>query len=95
MFLPLFIVEIKSVFNCVLLITGSDMSIDDRSFVMQAVTIMDIPSSLVFFYPQLIPLHDIDVDSNELPSSIRCTSDKIRDDGVYLLGEYTSKQVCR
>lgn len=64
---------------------GSDMTIDDRSFIIQAVTIMDIPSSVVFFYPRLVPLCEIDVDSTELPSAIRCTSDKIRDDGVYLL----------
>jgi len=49
---------------------------------------MDIPSSVVYFYPQLIPLHEIDVDSSEDPPAIRCTSDKIRDDGVYLLGEF-------
>jgi protein transport protein SEC24 len=55
---------------------------------MQAVTIMDIPSSVVFFYPRLIPLHDIDVHSAELPSPIRCTSDKMLDVGVYLLGEF-------
>ncbi|KAJ4426456.1 hypothetical protein ANN_27270 [Periplaneta americana] len=76
--------------NCILksdaISGGSDMTVDDRSFVMQAVTVMDIPSSVVFFYPRLIPLHEIDVNSNELPSPIRCTSDKIRDDGVYLLG---------
>lgn len=64
------------------------MTIDDRSFIMQAVTIMDIPSSVVFFYPRLVPLHEIDVDSTELPTAIRCTSEKIRDDGVYLLGEF-------
>ena len=65
------------------------MTIDDRSFVMQAVTIMDIPTSVVFFYPRLVPLHEIDVNSEELPCPIRCTSDKMRDDGVYLLGELT------
>jgi protein transport protein SEC24 len=64
------------------------MTVDDRSFIMQAVTIMDIPSSVVFFYPRLVPLHEIDVNSTELPTAIRCTSDKIRDDGVYLLGEF-------
>ncbi|XP_067008422.2 protein transport protein Sec24C [Anabrus simplex] len=75
--------------NCILksdaISGGSDMTIDDRSFVMQVVMIMDIPSSVVFFYPRLIPLHDIDVDSDEIPPPIRCSSDKIRDDGVYLL----------
>jgi len=64
------------------------MTIDDRSFVMQAVTIMDIPSSVAYFYPRLVPLHEIDVDSSDDPPAIRCTSDKIRDDGVYLLGEF-------
>ncbi|XP_021928242.1 protein transport protein Sec24C-like isoform X2 [Zootermopsis nevadensis] len=80
-FLPLYV-------YCILksdVVSGSDMTIDDRSFLMQAVTIMDIPSSVEFFYPRLIPLHDIDVDSDELPSSIPCSSDKIRNDGVYLL----------
>nr|CAD7267687.1 unnamed protein product [Timema shepardi] len=61
------------------------MTIDDRWFAMQAITIMDVPSSVVYFYPRLIPLHDIDVDSNEIPSPIRCSSEKLRDDGVYLL----------
>lgn len=64
------------------------MTVDDRSFIMQAVTIMDIPSSVVFFYPRVIPLHEIHVDSTELPNAIRCTSDKLWDDGVYLLGEF-------
>ncbi|XP_049838119.1 protein transport protein Sec24C isoform X1 [Schistocerca gregaria] len=80
--LPLYI-------NCVLksdaVSGGSDMTLDDRSFAMQAVTIMDIPSSVVYFYPRLLPLHDIDVNSDDFPSPIRCSSDKIRDDGVYLL----------
>lgn len=75
--------------NCILksdaVSGGSDMTIDDRSFVMQVVTLMDIPSSVVYFYPRLVPLHEIDVDSSEDPPAIRCTSDKIRDDGVYLL----------
>ncbi|GFG34509.1 hypothetical protein Cfor_07724 [Coptotermes formosanus] len=75
--------------NCILksdaVSGGSDMTIDDRLFVMQAVTVMDIPSSVVYFYPRLVPLHEIDVDSSEDPPAIRCTSDKIRDDGVYLL----------
>ncbi|GLG96873.1 Protein transport protein Sec24C [Gryllus bimaculatus] len=75
--------------NCILksdaVSGGSDMTIDDRSFVMQAVSIMDLPSSVVYFYPRLIPLHDIDVDSSDIPAPIRCTADKIRDEGVYLL----------
>ncbi|XP_071455652.1 protein transport protein Sec24C [Hetaerina americana] len=66
---------------------GSDLTIDDRSFVMQAVMLMDVPSSVVYFYPRLIPLHDLISDPNgsELPQPMRCLAEKMRDDGVYVL----------
>lgn len=80
--------------NCLLksdaLSGGSDMTIDDRSFSMQAVMIMDIPTSVNYFYPRLIPLHDLDP-SNEpdtLPSPIRCTIEKMNEQGVYILGKH-------
>ncbi|XP_063217274.1 protein transport protein Sec24C [Bacillus rossius redtenbacheri] len=80
--LPLYI-------NCILksdaISGGSDMTIDDRWFVMQALSIMDIPSSVAYFYPRLLPLLDVDPGSDEIPSPIRCSSDKLTDDGVYLL----------
>lgn len=65
------------------------MTIDDRAFVMQAVMTMDVPSSLAYFYPRLIPLHDInpDQESLEIPSPIRCTIEKMSDQGVYVLGK--------
>lgn len=64
------------------------MTIDDRSFVMQAVTIMDIPTSVVYFYPRLIPLHEMpNIENPEIPNSIRCTVEKMTDSGVYLLGK--------
>ncbi|KAF4523588.1 hypothetical protein B566_EDAN014336 [Ephemera danica] len=75
--------------NCILksdaLAGGSEMTLDDRTFTMCAVTTMDIPTSVVYFYPRLLPLHDLDPASMELPAPIRCSSDKLRDDGVYLL----------
>ncbi|XP_054266552.1 protein transport protein Sec24C isoform X2 [Macrosteles quadrilineatus] len=64
---------------------GSDMTIDDRSFAMYAVNIMDIPNSVAYFYPRLIPLHDIDTESSDIPLPIRCSAEKLRDDGAYLL----------
>lgn len=64
------------------------MTIDDRSFIMQAVTIMDVPSSVVYFYPRVLPVHDIDPNSDELfPSPIRCSIEKLRDDGAYIVGK--------
>lgn len=64
------------------------MTLDDRSFVMQCVNIMDIPTSVVYFYPRLIPLHEIQngTETPEIPNPIRCTVEKMTDNGVYLLG---------
>lgn len=62
------------------------MTIDDRSFVMQAVMTMDLPSSVAYFYPRLISLHDLSIQDTNIPSPIRCSIDKMTDDGAYLLG---------
>ncbi|XP_067615423.1 protein transport protein Sec24C-like isoform X1 [Eurosta solidaginis] len=64
---------------------GSDMTIDDRSYVMQFVLTMDLNMSVSYFYPRFIPIHNIDVDDNELPMSIRCTHEKMLEDGAYIL----------
>lgn len=64
---------------------GSDMTCDDRSYVMQFVLIMDLPVSVSYFYPRLIPIHDVDINSTEIPGPIRTTCEKMSDDGAYLL----------
>ncbi|XP_043495941.1 protein transport protein Sec24C [Polistes fuscatus] len=75
--------------NCILksdaITGGSDMTIDDRSFVMQAVATMPVSISVVYMYPRLLPLHDIDPDNTELPQMLRCSFDKFTEDGAYLL----------
>lgn len=62
------------------------MTIDDRSFVMQAVATMPISISVVYTYPRLITLHNVDPQDTELPQMLRCSLDKFTDDGAYLLG---------
>ncbi|XP_011176356.1 protein transport protein Sec24C [Solenopsis invicta] len=80
--LPLYI-------NCLLksdaLTGGADMTIDDRSYVMQAVATMPIFISIAYTYPRLFPLHDVDPQDTELPPMLRCSIDKFKDDGAYLL----------
>jgi len=73
--------------NCLLksdaLSGGSDVGCDDRAFLMSAVSSMDVATSVAFFYPRLFPIHDLQ--SDELPRPMRCTIEKLSDDGVYLL----------
>ncbi|XP_053957930.1 protein transport protein Sec24C [Anastrepha ludens] len=64
---------------------GSDMMLDDRSYVMQFVMAMDLNMSVSYLYPRFIPIHNVDVDENELPMSIRCTHEKMSEDGAYIL----------
>lgn len=75
--------------NCILkndiLLGGSEMSSDDRSWLMRSVMSMDQAASVPYFYPRLFPLHDLDVDSSGLPAVIRCSADRMSENGVYLL----------
>jgi len=64
---------------------GSDLGCDDRAFHMSTVSSMDVASSLVYFYPRLIPLHTVNPEETGIPEQIRCTMEKVRDEGVYLL----------
>lgn len=64
---------------------GSDMSCDDRSYVMQFVLTMDLPMSVFYFYPRLIPIYDVDPNDDDIPAPIRCTVEKLAEDGAYIL----------
>ena len=55
---------------------------------------MSIQESVPFFYPRLIPLHDVDVDSTELPIPIRCSYERLKENGVYLLGKLGCLEFC-
>lgn len=81
--LPLYI---NCLLNCDALSGGQDMSIDDRTFNMLAVQTMHVAASLAYLYPRLVPLLDVNgPETDGLPSPVRCTADKLRDDGVYVL----------
>lgn len=64
---------------------GSDLTLDDRSYAIYFVMSMDLPTSVQFFYPRLIPIHDVQVEETEVPAAIRCTADKMMEDGAYIL----------
>lgn len=74
--------------NCILksgMLQSGDIATDDRSYEMHLVNGMDIAGTNVYFYPRLIPIHDVDVNSTLIPTPIRCSYERLRDTGVYLL----------
>ncbi|ESO02325.1 hypothetical protein HELRODRAFT_94513 [Helobdella robusta] len=62
-----------------------NINVDDRSYYIHLVNSMSISGTVAYFYPRLIPLLDIDVDDTSLPHAIRCSSERLKDNGAYLL----------
>lgn len=71
---------------------GSDMTVDDRWFNMHLVITADIPTTLGYFYPRLIPIHsltdEMSLDSVSIPNQLRCSIEKFSENGAYILGGY-------
>ncbi|XP_062435935.1 protein transport protein Sec24C isoform X2 [Rhea pennata] len=75
--------------NCVLksdvLQPGPEVTTDDRAYIRQLVTSMDVAETNVFFYPRLLPLTKVDVDSDSLPAAIRNSEERLSKGDIYLL----------
>ncbi|KAL7990341.1 hypothetical protein Chor_013771 [Crotalus horridus] len=75
--------------NCVLksdvLQPGSEVTTDDRSYIRQLISTMDVAETHVFFYPRLLPLTKIDYNSNSLPTAIRNSEERLSKGDIYLL----------
>uniref|UniRef100_A0A673KLG8 Protein transport protein Sec24C-like n=1 Tax=Sinocyclocheilus rhinocerous TaxID=307959 RepID=A0A673KLG8_9TELE len=75
--------------NCMLksdvLQPGADVSLDNRAYLRQLVSTMDVAESHVFFYPRLLPLQKLDVESMTLPVAVRDSEERLSRGGVYLL----------
>ncbi|ETE66947.1 Protein transport protein Sec24C, partial [Ophiophagus hannah] len=75
--------------NCVLksdvLQPGSEVTTDDRSYIRQLISSMDVAETHVFFYPRLLPLTKIDYSSDSLPIAIRNSEERLSKGDIYLL----------
>ncbi|XP_074088953.1 protein transport protein Sec24C isoform X1 [Macrotis lagotis] len=75
--------------NCVLksdvLQPGAEVTTDDRAYVRQLVTSMDVAETNVFFYPRLLPLTKVPVENNAEPPAVRASEERLSKGDVYLL----------
>ncbi|CAH2300684.1 transport Sec24D [Pelobates cultripes] len=75
--------------NCLLknevLIGSPEVTTDERAFQRQLVMSMDVASSQLFFYPQLLPIHTMDTKSDSVPSAVRCSEERLSEGGIFLL----------
>ncbi|OCT99894.1 protein transport protein Sec24D [Xenopus laevis] len=75
--------------NCLLknevLIGSPEVPTDERAFQRQLVMCMDVASSQLFFYPQLLPIHTIDLKNDSIPTPVRCSEERLSEGGIFLL----------
>ncbi|KAH0624357.1 hypothetical protein JD844_031752 [Phrynosoma platyrhinos] len=62
-----------------------EVTTDDRSYIRQLVTSMDVAETNVFFYPRLLPLTKVDFNSDSLPTAIRNSEERLSKGDIYLL----------
>ncbi|XP_051679170.1 protein transport protein Sec24C isoform X3 [Oryctolagus cuniculus] len=75
--------------NCVLksdvLQPGAEVTTDDRAYVRQLVTSMDVAETNVFFYPRLLPLTKSPIESTTEPPAVRASEERLSSGDIYLL----------
>ncbi|XP_076981015.1 protein transport protein Sec24C isoform X2 [Tamandua tetradactyla] len=75
--------------NCVLksdvLQPGAEVTTDDRAYVRQLVTSMDVAETNVFFYPRLLPLTKSPIENTTEPPAVRASEERLSNGDIYLL----------
>ncbi|XP_060635002.2 protein transport protein Sec24D [Anolis sagrei] len=75
--------------NCLLkssvLMGKPEIPTDERTLHRQLVMSMDVASTQLLFYPQLLPIHSMDINSDVFPSAVRCSEERLSEGGLFLL----------
>nr|XP_005290354.1 protein transport protein Sec24D isoform X1 [Chrysemys picta bellii] len=75
--------------NCLLkscvLVGRPEIPTDERAYHRQLVMAMDVADTQLFFYPQLLPIHTMDVKSDAFPTAVRCSEERLSEGGVFFL----------
>ncbi|EMP40829.1 Protein transport protein Sec24D [Chelonia mydas] len=75
--------------NCLLkscvLVGRPEIPTDERAYHRQLVMSMDVADTQLFFYPQLLPIHTMDIKSDAFPTAVRCSEERLSEGGVFFL----------
>ncbi|XP_059932968.1 protein transport protein Sec24D-like isoform X1 [Gadus macrocephalus] len=67
------------------LVGSTELSTDDRAHQRLAVMAMGVEDTQLLLYPRLIPLHNMELEGEAVPSPLRCSEDRLSDGGAVLL----------
>ncbi|KAM9426095.1 protein transport protein Sec24C [Pholidichthys leucotaenia] len=76
-------VYLNCLLKCDVLLPAADVSLDDRAYLRQLISCMDVSETHIFFYPRLLPL--MKLESGVLPVALRDSEERLSKGGVYLL----------
>ncbi|XP_068010030.1 protein transport protein Sec24D isoform X1 [Melanerpes formicivorus] len=75
--------------NCLLkscvLMGRPEIPTDERAHQRQLVLSMGVADTQLLFYPQLLPIHSLDLKSDVVPAAIRCSEERLSEGGAFLL----------
>ncbi|XP_071609610.1 protein transport protein Sec24D isoform X2 [Heliangelus exortis] len=78
-------VYMNSLLKSCVLVGRPEIPTDERAYQRQLVTAMGVADTQLFFYPQLLPLHSLDLKSDIVPAAVRCSADRLSEGGAFLL----------
>jgi len=83
--MKVFPVYMNSLMKTAPLVGSTELPTDDRAHQRLSVMAMGVEDSQLLLYPRLIPLHNIDMNSEALPTPVRCSEERLADSGMFLL----------
>ncbi|XP_054846422.1 protein transport protein Sec24D isoform X2 [Eublepharis macularius] len=78
-------VYMNSLLKSCVLAGKPEISTDERAFHRQLVMAMDVAGTQLLFYPQLLPIHSMDIKADVFPTAVRCSEDRLSEGGLFLL----------
>ncbi|XP_019121393.2 protein transport protein Sec24D isoform X1 [Larimichthys crocea] len=83
--MKVFPVYMNSLMKTAPLVGSTELSTDERAHQRLSVMAMGVEATQLLLYPRLIPLHNMDVNSEALPAPLRCSEERLADSGMFLL----------
>ncbi|CAL8376872.1 unnamed protein product [Gadus morhua 'NCC'] len=83
--MKVFPVYMNSLMRTAPLVGSTELSTDDRAHQRLAVMAMGVEDTQPLLYPRLIPLHNMELEGEAVPSPLRCSEDRLSDGGAFLL----------
>ncbi|XP_030193666.1 protein transport protein Sec24D-like [Gadus morhua] len=83
--MKVFPVYMNSLMRTAPLVGSTELSTDDCAHQRLVVMAMGVEDTQLLLYPRLIPLHNMELEGEAVPSPLRCSEDRLSDGGAFLL----------